>query len=140
MSGDMNSCAASLRPRDVRNGLAINVFSAIWAVSFVGATALVAFLDPPAVLAAAIVAVPLGVSFLVLRSYRKFLAEADELLRKTHLEALCLGAGAALSVGTTFLLLLPLGASAPWGLALTLTALCLGYTYGVIRGLKAYRE
>jgi hypothetical protein len=100
---------------------------------------LVTFLDPPPLLAGAIVTVPLVAGYFALRAHQRFLREADELLRKIHLEALSVGAAAALTVGTTFLMLIPLGASAPWGLTLTLAIFCLAYAAGVIRGMKAHR-
>ena len=129
---------SGLRPRDLHNGKRVNVLSLVWSLCFVGATALLAFFEPPPLLVGAIVIVPLVAAYVALGAYRRFLREADELLRKIHLEALSVGAAAALAVGTTFLMLMPLGASAPWGLTFTLAFLCLGYAAGVIRGMRAH--
>lgn len=131
---------ASLRTRDKRNSLAINGWCAAWALCFVGATAVLTFIELSAPLSWLVVAVPLVPGFLALRAYLRFLREADELLRKIHLEGLGFGAGTALAVGMTFLMIIPLGASAVWGLTLTLTALALGYSFSVVRATRNISE
>ncbi len=139
MNGTVES-GSGLRSHDLRNGKRVNLLSAAWAVCFLAATAALTFLELSGAASAAIVAVPLVAGGFALAAYRRFLGEADELLRKIHLEALSFGAGAALAVGTTFMLLVPLGASASNGLAVTLAVLCVGYSYRVIRGLRGLRE
>lgn len=77
---------AGLRARDRRNGLVLNGWSFVWAVCFIGATATLKFMQPPMPLALAVVAVPLAPGFFAVRAYLRFLRDADELLRKIHLE------------------------------------------------------
>ncbi len=128
-----------LRAQDRRNSRAASSWSAVWGVCFIGVNAMLTFLAPPSPLAWALAALPLAPGFFALRAHLRFLREADELVRMIHLQSLGAGAGAAMAVGTTFMTIIPLGASPVWGLALALTALCLGYSFGVARATRMLR-
>jgi hypothetical protein len=89
-------CSALLREQDARNMRVFNYWTFAMAFWFAGATILLGkgFIDPqPA--AWIFPAGGLLVAVFTVRSYVRFLREADELLRKVHLEALSFGIGAA---------------------------------------------
>jgi hypothetical protein len=134
-SPESANCANGLRKKDVRNARVTNIWCVGWALTFIAATYFVKRLEPPFGLAALAVAVQLAVGIFTVRSYQRFLREADELTRKIHLEALGVGGAAAMAVGTTFIVLIPQGVAAIWGLALTLAALCCGFSFGVARAM-----
>ncbi|MXO60409.1 hypothetical protein GRI89_12765 [Altererythrobacter salegens] len=130
---DSVTCANGLRKKDVRNARVTNLWCLAWALTFVATTYAVKRFEPAPLFAAVAVALQLAIGIGAVRSYRHFLREADELTRKIHLEALGVGGAAAMAVGTTSIVLGPSGISPIWGLALTLTALCCGFSFGVAR-------
>jgi hypothetical protein len=91
----IESCAALYTPRDLANQRRFNLWLAAAAVAYIGASAAVrwrASLPGPVPW----LAIGGGVLLVLaaMRSYRTFLRDADELLRKVQTEALGLGFGA----------------------------------------------
>jgi hypothetical protein len=89
-------CSALLREQDARNMRVFNYWTFAMAFWFAGATILLGkgFIEPQP----AAWIFPIGgllVAAFTVRSYVRFLREADELLRKVHLEGLSFGIGAA---------------------------------------------
>ncbi|GAA0266281.1 hypothetical protein GCM10009127_02190 [Alteraurantiacibacter aestuarii] len=127
---------AGMRPQDLRNARVVNMWCCAWALAFVGATFLISRLQPTPIMGAVIIAVPLVIGVCTIRSYLRFLHQADELLRKVHLQGLGVGSGAAMAVGSTFLMAAPMGASALWGLTFALAALALSFSFSVLRAAR----
>ena len=89
-----------LTPRDVRNSRNFHVWFFLTLVAFAAATVLIdGRLLPPAA-GWTLTAVTALLSLAMLRAYMNFLREADELLRKIHIDGLALGFGA----GAVFML------------------------------------
>jgi len=92
--------------RDKKNQLKIAAWCFAWALSWVLTTKIVKSDWQPRLLLILIFAtMTLGFGLLLIWSYRKFLREADELLRKIELEALAFAVGASLVVGSIYELL-----------------------------------
>lgn len=128
-----------LSANDTRNIRRFTAWCLAWAVAFVAATfALrrggVAPLSPAAWL---FVAVPTIAAVQTVRSYARFLREADELQRTIHLEALALGFG----VGVLFMMSAQLFGRA--GLPELdfgdgILAMSLAYSFGIWRATRRY--
>lgn len=89
-------CSALLREQDTRNMRVFNYWTVAMAIWYAGATILLGkdFIDPqPAAWIFPIAG--LIISVFTVRAYVHFLRNADELLRKIHLEGLAFGVGAA---------------------------------------------
>jgi len=128
--------------RDQQNIRRLNIWWCIWAFSW--ATALVV-LGPDestegkvAVWKWVFVGLPLFLSIFAVRAYVKFLKEADELIKRIHLEALALGCGAGIIVGTGFGLLAQVLGHNEDAAALIWLSILLGYTSGLYRASRKY--
>ena len=87
-------CSALMTPRDRVNMRRVNVALAIWAVVFLGSTALLRFGAVEGAAAWLVALAPATMAVIAIRHYVRFLRAADELLRQIQLEGLALGFGA----------------------------------------------
>ena len=88
------ACSALMTPRDRANFRRVNVALAIWALAFLGSTALVRFGAVEGAAAWLVALAPATMAVIAIRHYVRFLRAADELLRLIQLEGLALGFGA----------------------------------------------
>jgi len=85
-----------------------------------------------------LVILPILIGLIAVRAYVKFLLEADELIKKMHLEALAFGCGAGLIVGTGFGLFGQLlGRNEDAG-AYMWIAILAGFSIGLYRASRRY--
>lgn len=87
-------CAALMTPRDRVNMRRVNLALAIWALAFLGSTALLRFGAVEGAAAWLVALAPATMAVIAIRHYVRFLRAADELLRLIQLEGLALGFGA----------------------------------------------
>jgi hypothetical protein len=90
-----------LTPRDLRNSRNFHIWFAITLVTYAAAMVLIDGKIVPPIAGWALTTLSALFSLAMLRAYVIFLREADELLRKIHLDGLALGFGA----GTIFMLI-----------------------------------
>lgn len=88
------ACSALMTPRDRANFRRVNVALAIWALVFLGSTALLRFGAVEGAAAWLVALAPATMAVIAIRHYVRFLRAADELLRLIQLEGLALGFGA----------------------------------------------
>jgi hypothetical protein len=88
------ACSALLTPRDRANMRRFNIALAIWALVFLGSTALLRFGAVEGAAAWLVALAPATMAVIAIRHYVRFLRAADELLRLVQLEGLALGFGA----------------------------------------------
>ena len=133
---------ADMCERDRRNAQKYQTLVGIWAVTFVVA---IVVLGPGPEDAAStpiwmwvLALTPIFIGIFVVSAYTHFLAEADELIKKVHIEALAMGCGAAIILGTGFgLVAQVLG---PWedSGSLTWASTLLAFSIGYHRASKRY--
>jgi hypothetical protein len=98
-------CAGFFTERDARNRRRLDARMILAALAYVGAAAALRWrASIPAAVVALAVVVAVLLAAVAVRAYRDFLRAADELLRKTQMEALALGFAA----GVVFSLVWPL--------------------------------
>ena len=102
--------ATLFTPRDLRNYHVFNGWMLAAAVAFIAASLLIdgTFIPPAA--GWAITALTASLLLMTVRSYLAFLRQADELLRKVHLDALALGFGTGVVLMMVYRLCERLGA------------------------------
>jgi len=107
-----NSCC-TMTPRDRRNERLATGWMLAWMASWLAVNLAISYgvlaRGVPGTVAALL---PLGLGVRMIQAYRHFLREADELLRKIHLEALAVSFGAGLVGGLMNQLLARTGAMA----------------------------
>lgn len=125
---------------DRRNQYRFLLWTAAWAVSFLGATWLLRASDVGlggwAVWAVAVAPNVLAVA--AGASYVRFVREADELIRRMQLEALAIGFAAALFIGIGYTLLEHAGAPEV-GVGDLTVVMMIAFALGQLIGLKRYR-
>jgi hypothetical protein len=104
------ACLAPVTPRDRKNMWRFNLALFIWALVFVGGTALVRYGALEGVAAWLPGFASFGMAMIAVRRYVTFLREADELLRLIQMEGLAVGFGAGFVFTTTWRLLERAGA------------------------------
>ena len=87
-------CSSLMTPRDRGNFRRVNIALAIWALVFLGSTALLRFGAVEGAAAWLVALAPATMAVIAIRHYVRFLRAADELLRLIQLEGLALGFGA----------------------------------------------
>jgi hypothetical protein len=88
----------------------------------------------------ALVFTPFILGIVMVQAYVKFLLEADELIKKIHLEALAIGCGTGIIIGTGFALFSQLLGSWEDAGAFTWAAIVLAFSIGLNRATKRYNE
>lgn len=130
--------ACSGTAADRRNQYRFLLWAALWGVSFV---AVVWALDrgrvPGGIASWFTALVPLVPGLLAFRAYLRFLAEADELLRKIQLESIAFGFGCGVIAGLGYPLLERAGA--PPVPELMLLAMMFGWAGRQLWGMHQYR-
>jgi predicted membrane-bound spermidine synthase len=125
---------------DRRNQYRFLLWTAAWAVSFLGATWLLRAsdvgLDGWTVWTVAIA--PNVLAVVAGATYVRFLREADELIRKIQLEALAIGFAAALFIGIGYTLLEHAGAPEV-GVGDLTVVMMVAFALGQLIGLERYR-
>lgn len=92
-----SSCAEHMRPSDLANMRRTTIWMITWTLSFAVATVLLALHVVKALpLTIAVATAPTLLGIGVIRSFLRFLREADELMRKVQMEAIGWGFGAGL--------------------------------------------
>ena len=130
-------CHALATPRDRRNLRRVNLALFVWAVVYVGGTALVRFGAVEGVVPWVIASAAFFMAILAIRRFVLFLREADELLRLVQLEGLALGFGSGFVFMTTWRLLERAGAPR-LDVADPLLAMCLFYVLGQFFAARRY--
>ena len=131
--------AEELCERDRLNMKRFSFWWVIWVCAFGVATVLLPSSKLPVILSWTLAALPLVLGFFAVRSYVYFLKQADELIQKIHLEALALGCGSGLIVGTALgLLAQVVGHNEDAGAFIWLSILA-GYVFGLTRAQRRYR-
>jgi hypothetical protein len=103
-------CAGLTTPRDRANLRRVNLALAIWAVVFLGSTALLRFGAVEGAAAWLVALAPATMAVVSIRHYVRFLRAADELLQRVQLEGLAIGFGAGFVFMTSWRLLERAGA------------------------------
>ena len=131
-------CVGTMTRADVRNLGRFNLWMMGWALSWVGALVALrsAWAAAPALRWAA-VAVPIALALAAILAYLRFLREADELLRKIHLEGMAYGFGVAFVLSTGAPLAERAGAPALEGSVLW-AAMVIGWAIGQLVGRRRY--
>ena len=124
---------------DRRNARRLNALSFAWAVAYVGSTYLFKSNHglPPAY-SGLLITVTALLGAAMLWSYRVFLRQSDEMMRKIHLDALAIGFGFTLLLGITWALLEAAGAP-PMNMNYLIAGAIFAWMFGVMTGLRRYR-
>ena len=125
--------------RDRQNQLRIMPWTFGWMLSFLAMTFAIRFewiTTSAAVVALSIVIMGLGVGTML--AYRRFLREADELVRKIELEALAATVGLGMVVGLSYWLLEFAEIVSEPGLPMIITLMMVAYSIAVILGHRRY--
>ena len=123
---------------DRRNGRTIILASLAWAVVFVASSWILNSDSAPSGAGAwALAGLCLGLGFVALAAYRKYVTEADELTRRIQLEGVAFGFGAGLLFSLSYQLFNTAGAP-DVGLTHTGTVLVFGYIAGVLIATRRY--
>lgn len=130
-------CPGEMTDRDRRNLGRFNFWVIVWMVVFLAATVAVAeeWISGPA--AVVLASAPIALSLAAAWCYLRFLRQADELLRKIHLEALALGFGAGAVLMLGYRLLERVGAP-PMDSGDPVMAMFLGWALGLWIGTRRY--
>ncbi len=131
-------CVGLMTPTDVRNLGRFNLSMLSWGLSWaVALFALRLLPELPAPLRYAIAALPTLVALAAILAYLRFLRQADELLRKIHLEGMALGFGVGFLIATGWPLFERAGAP-PLEMVWVWTAMVFGWGVGQAIGRKRY--
>lgn len=131
-------CVGTMTPTDVRNLGRFNLWMMGWAVSWVATLfALKLGGDLAPGLRYALTAIPIAVALATIVAYLRFLRQADELLRKIHLEGMAWGFGVAFVLTTASPLLERAGAP-PLEAAILWAAMVFGWAIGQLVGRRRY--
>ena len=125
--------------RDRKNQRHIILWSLAWIVPFLGVNLAIenGWIDNDALAFAAILAVTaLGMG--VLLAYRRFLSNADELMRKIQLDALALTVGVGVVAGFSYTLLESAGIVADAEAMTLVMVMVITYIAGIVAGLRRY--
>ncbi|TIX49080.1 hypothetical protein [Alteraurantiacibacter aquimixticola] len=122
-----------MREIDRANEKRVNVLSVFWALSLIGVSAAMAFLDLSRDLGFILPLAPLTLGLLCLRAYLKLLREMDELLRQMQFEAMAVGFGTGLIVGMA---ILSLPIPAPWPTVVITVSMTLAYCGRIVLGAR----
>lgn len=133
----ISSCTG-ITERDRRNSRRANLWLFVWMLSFVQAVLAIKnqWISPGFVTWLAI-AGSTAFGLIAVRKYMNFLREADELLRKIHLEALALGFGAGF-LATFTMSLIERVRDQPFDLGDVFLVMVIFYVIGVIVGTRRY--
>jgi drug/metabolite transporter (DMT)-like permease len=132
-----NCCA--MTPRDLRNERWAGFWAFVWIGSWVGLNLAISYeILPRGTPGTLAVLVPLGLGVRMILAYRRFLREADELLRKIHLDALALSVGVGLVAGFTHQLLTRTGAISEADVLGAMLPMVLTYAGGVFVAVKRF--
>lgn len=131
-------CVGTMTRTDVRNLGRFNLWMMSWAVSWVAGLVVLrsAWAGNPALRWGA-VALPVAMALAAILAYLRFLRDADELLRKIHLEGMAYGFGVAFVLSTAAPLVEragapPLPGSVLWAL------MVVGWAIGQLVGRRRY--
>jgi len=125
--------------RDRQNQLRIMPWTFGWMLSFLAMTFAIKkewITSDAAVVAISIVIMGLGVGTML--AYRRFLREADELVRKIELDALAATVGLGMVVGLSYWLLEFAEIVSEPGLPMIITLMLVSYSIAVILGHRRY--
>jgi hypothetical protein len=129
--------------RDRRNKVAHIRWSLLLAASVVGSAVMLRTgLASNVALKSAIIALPLALMVPWLRAFLRFLREADELVRRIHIEGAAAGFWAGFAFGTGYVVLTAAGLPQPRppiAIALMVAVMGLAYYAGRIFASKRYR-
>ena len=126
--------------RDKKNQLRVALWCFAWSGSWVLTTKIIkSDWQPRTVLIIAATSVTLAFGLVLIWSYRKFLQEADELLRKIELDALALAVGLSLIGGSIYQLLHnAFGISKFDPYNATLLMFCITYSISSVMGYRRF--
>ena len=132
------SCCTGMTERDRRNSRHANLWLFVWMASFVaGVFAIKNQWISPGLATWLAIAGSTAFGLIAVRKYMHFLREADELLRKIHLEALALGFGAGLVANFTMSLIERVREQ-PFDMGDMLLVMVIFYVIGVFVGTRRY--
>jgi hypothetical protein len=128
-----------MTPRDRRNQLRANGWTLAWMASWLAVNLGISYDVLPRGLPGSLATLlPLGLGVGALLSYRHFLREADELLRKIQLDALALSVGVGILAGLTSHLWVRTGALSRESVLLVTSLMMLTYSVGVTLGSRRF--
>ncbi len=113
MDDAVSSWCGDLTAADRKNLWRVQIWALLWAVVFTGSSLLLKRwpeLVPGLAVGAALVALSTVLGVVMVLAFVRFLREADELVRRIHLEALAVSFGATLVITTSWRLVERLGA------------------------------
>lgn len=126
--------------KDKKNMRQINLWCFIWVLSWLGIKALVAFdILEKGLLASSLAVIPLVLGVGMVMSYRRFLREADEMLRTIQLEALAFAVGGSLVGSVLFSLLEDTGLVSKADISTAIMLSCVFYMIGVVVGHRRFQ-
>lgn len=125
---------------DRNNIMRVNLACLAWVLSWLGLKSLMDFeIIGPGPLAAALSLIPLGLGVAMILIYRRFLREADEMLRIIQLEALAFAVGGTLVGVVAYSLLEQAGMVPAAGISNASFITCVCYMIGVIAGNRRFQ-
>jgi hypothetical protein len=134
----LGSCAA-MTPRDRQNQLRANRWLAAWMGSWLGVNFAISYDVLPRGLPGSLAALlPLCLGVGAILAYRRFLREADELLRKILLDALALSVGVGMLAGFTSYLLVRTGALSREHVLVVISLMMVTYSAAVAVGTRRF--
>lgn|GEM_PF-1129930 len=127
----LGTCFLGQTPRDRRNSAAILIWTAIWAVTFTATLWTIKAGLAEGVLTWGLAALTAVTSIMLLRSYVRFVREADEMIQKLYVDALAFGFAAGAIFFAASEVLAALGGPVYDNNEL-FTAMCLAYAGKVV--------
>lgn len=122
-----------MREVDRQNEKRVNIYAFMWALSMIGVALVVAYSGFPEWVGWVAAAVPAAIGILCLRAYLRLLRAMDELLRQMQFEAMAVGFGTAMIVGTSTI---TLGLPSEWTAVATIVPMTLAYCGRIILGAR----
>lgn len=126
-------------PGNRRNKLRYMALLMLWALTFVGATFLIAGEHVSGVVAGIVTAVPALVALFAVLAYVRYLRGADELQRTIELNALAFAIGAGFVTWSAFQLVQWMGAPVEHWPDLPVLVMCAAYALGSVLSRMRYR-
>jgi hypothetical protein len=125
---------SGLRARDKANDINTSAWCFFWVISLVAAALIAKFGPLPRWAGVTLILLTLLPAWKFVATFRKMLAEADEMIRSVQLEALAIGYGSGFVVGLTLVFLTPPG---PWWFLGIFLPMVIGYVVRIVIAAQA---